>query len=359
MIDRTLKKPVNGVQEHDKKYQVLRKIGEGGMAEVYIADMLCQPGYSKRVAVKRVLPKLAQNHRFIRMFLDEARLGLLLNHSNIVHVFDVGRANGAYFIVMEFVNGVNLKEVYELYASRRMLVPIELTVFMIIEICRGLDYAHRLTDRESNPLRVVHNDINPANVLLSENGEVKLVDFGLSEAAVHVEKTDPDIVRGKFGYLSPEAAWGQGTDARTDVYAAGIILYEMLTGVRLFRGETDLESLNLARQSHVPSPRQYNPAIPVELEAVMYRALARQPKERFQTAREFGQALSQVLYRLGQPSDAFMIGDMVSVVRDHRRGERSERAALIEMMIEEELLGFESLDYDDPELTDHGSEALW
>ena len=347
------------MQETDKKYQVLRRIGEGGMAEVYIADMLCQPGYSKRVAVKRVLPKLAQNHRFIRMFLDEARLGLLLNHSNIVHVFDVGRANGAYFIVMEFVNGVNLKEVYELYTSRRVLVPVEITIALTIEICRGLDYAHRLTDREGNVLRVVHNDINPANVLISENGEVKLVDFGLSEAAVHVEKTDPDVVRGKFGYLSPEAAWGQGTDARTDVYAAGIILYELLTGVRLFRGETDLDSLNLARQSHVPSPRQYNPEIPAYLEAVLYRALARQPKERFQTAREFAQELSSVMFKFSRPVDPFMIGDMASVVRDHAASERSERAALIEMMIEEELLGFESLDYDDPELTDHGSEALW
>lgn len=329
------------------------------MAEVYIADMLCQPGYSKRVAVKRVLPKLAQNHRFIRMFLDEARLGLLLNHSNIVHVFDVGRANGAYFIVMEFVNGVNLKEVYELYTSRRRLLPAEVTVALLIEICRGLDYAHRLTDRDGNLLRVVHNDINPANVLMSVNGEVKLVDFGLSEAAVHVEKTDPDIVRGKFGYLSPEAAWGQGTDARTDVYAAGIILYELLTGVRLFRGETDLDSLNLARQSHVPSPRQFNPQISQELEAVMYQALARQPKERFQNAREFAQRLSSVLFKMNRPVDAFMIGDIVSVVRDHSASERSERAALIEMMIEEELLGFESLDYDDPEITDHGSEALW
>lgn len=347
------------MQDTDKKYQVLRKIGEGGMAEVYIADMLCQPGYSKRVAVKRVLPKLAQNHRFIRMFLDEARLGLLLNHSNIVHVFDVGRANSAYFIVMEFVNGVNLKQVCELYAAQQALVPLEVALAIVIEICRGLDYAHRLTDREGNPLRVVHNDINPANVLLSDNGEVKLVDFGLSEAAVHAEKTDPDIVRGKFGYLSPEAAWGQGTDARADIYAAAIILYEMVTGVRLFRGQTDLESLNLARQSYVPPPRRYNPEIPSELERALYHALARDPEDRYQTARQFGQALSRVLFEFARPVDPFVIGDIVSVVRDHRRAERSERTALIEMMIEEELLGFESLDYGDPEVTDHGSEALW
>lgn len=348
------------MDESEKKYQVLRKIGEGGMAEVYIADMLCQPGYSKRVAVKRVLPKLAQNHRFIRMFLDEARLGLLLNHSNIVHVFDVGRAGGSYFIVMEYVNGVNLKEIYELYTERNLLVPIELTLAIAVEICRGLDYAHRLTDREGNLLRVVHNDINPANVLLSAGGEVKLVDFGLSEAAVHVEKTDPDVVRGKFGYLSPEAAWGRGTDARADIYAAGVILYEMLTGMRLFRGSNDLESLQLARESYVPAPSQYNPEIPPSLEQVVYYALARDPAVRYPDARQLGQALSQVLFEIGRPVDPFTIGDMVSMVRDERRSERSERAALIEMMIEEELIGFESLDYSDPEVPDYdGSEALW
>ncbi|MEM9487714.1 MAG: serine/threonine-protein kinase [Myxococcota bacterium] len=348
------------MSEAEKKYQVLRKIGEGGMAEVYIADMLCQPGYSKRVAVKRVLPKLAQNHRFIRMFLDEARLGLLLTHSNIVQVFDVGRANGSYFIVMEYVNGVNLKEIYEFYIARHSLVPVELSVAVVVEICRGLDYAHSLTDRDQNLLKVVHNDINPANVLLSESGEVKLVDFGLSEAAVHVEKTDPDIVRGKFGYLSPEAAWGRGTDSRTDVYAAGIILYEMLTGVRLFRGETDLNSLNLAREARVPPPRQYNPEIPSSLEQVLYYALAKNPDDRCPTARQLGQALSHILFEVGHPVDAFSVGDMVSMVRHHSRSERSERAALIEMMIEEELMGFESLDYSDPEYVDYdGSEALW
>ncbi|MCG8422817.1 MAG: protein kinase [Proteobacteria bacterium] len=347
------------MRETEKKYQVLRKIGEGGMAEVYIADMLCQPGYKKRVAVKRVLPKLAQNHRFIRMFLDEARLGLLLNHSNIVHMFDVGRANGAYFIVMEYVNGVNLKEICEFYGAQQTLVPIEVTVAIAIEIARGLDYAHRLTDRDGNLLRVVHNDINPANVLLSENGEIKLVDFGLSEAAVHVEKTDPDIVRGKFGYLSPEAAWGHGTDSRADIYAVGVILYEMLTGYKLFRGDTDLASIQLAREARVPPPRHYNSDITGSLERVLYHALAKHPNDRCSTARQLGHELSQIIFELGRAVDAFSVGDMVTMVRNHRRSERSERAALIEMMIEEELMGFESLDYDEPEITDYGSEALW
>lgn len=351
MIDRTLTKYADGttvLTEPNQKYQVLRRIGEGGMAEVFLAEMRCQPGYNKRVALKRVLPRLVGNERFLRMFLDEARLGLLLNHANIVHVFDVGRASGAYFIVMEYVNGVNLKELLKCRTDRNLLLPIEMSIAIAIEMCRGLDYAHHLTDREGNPLKVVHHDINPANVLLSVNGEIKLVDFGLSEAAVHVEQTDADIVRGKFGYLSPEAAYGAGADHRTDIYACGIVLYEMLTGARLFQGKTDIESIQLARAARVPPPREINPDIPPLLEQVLYHALARDSRNRFQDARSFGRALNEVLFHMGRPVDAFAIGGMVDGVREELRDERSERAALIELMIEEELMEIEALDHEEP-----------
>ncbi len=341
--------------EPNQKYQVLRRIGEGGMAEVFVAEMRCQPGYNKLVALKRVLPHLAGNQRFLRMFLDEARLGLLLNHANIVHVFDVGHARGSYFIVMEYVNGINLKELLRRQDAHGALLPVEMGLAIAIEICRGLDFAHQLTDRNGTPQHVVHHDINPANVLLSVNGEVKLVDFGLSEAAVHVEKTDPDVVRGKFGYLSPEAAYGLGADSRADIYAAGIVLYEMVTGTRLFNGSTDLEAIQLARAAHIPPPSERNPDIPQNLEQVLYRALARDPRDRFQDARSFGRALTDVLFDFGRPINAFAIGGLVEVVRHELRDEHSERAALIELMIEEELLQFESLDYDGPETTAPGA----
>ncbi|MCA9666877.1 MAG: serine/threonine protein kinase [Myxococcales bacterium] len=336
------------MQQSDKKYRVLRRIGEGGMAEVYSAEMQCQPGYSKRVAVKRVLPHLARNRRFMTMFLDEARLGLLLSHCNIVNVFDVGRADDAYFIVMEYVNGVNLKEVWELFDQRNALMPLEVACAIAVEICRGLDYAHTLTDTQGNPLGVVHHDVNPANVLLSVNGEVKLVDFGLSEAALHAQKVDPDILRGKFGYVSPEAALGMRSDARSDLFAVAIMLYELATGQRLFYGKDDIESLQLARAAQVPSPRAANPYVPASLERVLLKALARDPDDRFQTARSFGLALTEVLFEMGRPVSAFRIGDVVDVVRSHRREHASERAAFIEMMIEEELMRFESLDHSDP-----------
>jgi serine/threonine-protein kinase len=338
-----------------QKYSVLRRIGEGGMAEVFVAEMLCQPGYSKRVAVKRVLPRLARNTRFMRMFLDEARLGLLLNHSNIVQVFDVGRADDAYFIVMEYVDGVNLKAIWERYQERRALLPLEVSLRIMIEVLNGLYYAHHLTDSRGNPLNVVHHDVNPANVLISTNGECKLVDFGLSEAAVHAERTDPDIVRGKFGYLAPEVAYGQGADARSDLYGLAIVLWELCTGRRLFEGKDDLESLALARAGRVSPPSSVNPTIPRSLDEVLLRALARHPDHRFADARDLAHELTEVLFELRQPVNAFTLGELVRKLQPS--DDRSGRAALIESLIEEELLHIESLQYDD--VTEPGQRPLW
>jgi len=338
------------------KYRVLRRIGEGGMAEVFIAEMLCQPGYTKRVAVKRVLPHLTRNHRFMRMFLDEARIGLLLNHANIVQVFDVGRADNAYFIVMEYVNGANLKEIWEECHARRMLVPLEISLAVIIDVCRALDYAHHLKDHQQNPLSVVHHDVNLSNVLLSTRGEAKLMDFGLSEAAVHAERTDPDVVRGKFGYISPEAAHGMGADARSDQFALGVVLYELVTGRRLFKGEDDLHSLQLARTATVPSPRQFNPEISPSLEQIIQRALARHPEHRFFDMRELANHLTTAMFELYRPVNAFTIGDFVQAIRKHAGD--SDRAAMIAAMIEEELMHFGALEYDD-EWSNTGKAPLW
>jgi serine/threonine-protein kinase len=330
------------------------------MAEVFCAEMLCQPGYVKRVAVKRVLPRLSANKLFLRMFLDEARLGLLLNHSNIVLVLDVGRAGDDYFIVMEYIDGVDLRAVWEAYTERGAMLPLELTLSIMVEICKGLDYAHQLVDTQGRPLYVVHHDINPSNVLLSTSGEVKLVDFGLSEAAVHVQRSDPDVVRGKFGYLSPEAAWGKGADYRSDMYAAAIILWEMVTGQRLFQGQDDMDSLSLAREARVPSPREFSPDIPNSLERIVMRALSKDPTERYRDARVLGRCLNQVLFNIGRPCSAFEIGDMVDAVRAYQREkvEVTDRAAMIERMIEEELDGFESLDYD-AESFPPSNQPLW
>jgi serine/threonine-protein kinase len=329
------------------KYRVLRCIGQGGMAEVFTADMLCQPGYSKRVAVKRVLPRLTRNARFMRMFLDEARIGLLLNHSNIVQVFDVGRAEGSYFIVMEYVDGANLRDIWVECQKRRTLMPLEISLAVIIDVCRALYYAHCLTDVRGNPLNVIHHDVNLANVLVSVMGEVKLMDFGLSEAAGCLEQSEPDVVRGKFGYISPEAAHGLRTDARSDQFSLGVVLYELVTGQRLFKGQDDLHSLALTRATEVPPPRAVNPEIPLDLEQVLLRALARDPAQRFSDMRDMANHLTMVLFDLFRPVNAFSIGDFVQIVRGPGPEDRSSRAARIAELIEDELLHFESLEYDE------------
>lgn len=282
-----------------QRYEVVERLDAGGMAEVFRAKARSLQGFEKQVAIKRVLPNLAKNEKFVKMFLDEARLSLHLSHANIVSVFDIGQAGGSYFIVMEFVDGANLKRFIEAARKRDGRVPLPLALYIGARICEGLQYAHEKRDSDRRPLNIVHRDISPPNVLLSWQGEVKLTDFGLAKATSQVELTDPGVVKGKFGYLSPEAAFGEPVDARTDVFATGIVVWEMLAGRRLFQGQTDIDTLHKVRGAEVPSLRQVNPGVDDELERILARALARDKAARYSSAREFGTALSNYLVGRG------------------------------------------------------------
>ena len=211
-----------------QRYRVLDRLASGGMAEVFLAESASIEGFKKRVAIKRVLPHLSEKTRFISMFLDEARLSAHLSHSNCVQVFDIGVGDSAYFIVMEYVDGADLKAIVEHLAERRKPFPVELAVHVAIQICQGLAYAHELTADGGTSLNVVHRDMSPPNVLITKYGEVKIVDFGLAKASSQLEKSEPGIIKGKFSYLSPEAALGEEIDHRTDIFAVGIILWEIL-----------------------------------------------------------------------------------------------------------------------------------
>ena len=224
----------------ESRYRITERIAAGGMAEVFKGVAESLQGFRKNVAIKRILPNLTKNQKFVTMFLDEARLSLFLQHANIVQVFDIGRADDTYFIVMEFVDGVDLKAILEWRRRIRKRLTVGQTLYMIMEVCKGLAYAHDLLNPETGrPLGIVHRDISPANVLISRNGEIKLADFGLAKAASQVEATDPGVVKGKMSYLSPEAARGENVDHRADIFAVGILLYEALTSKRLFYGESD------------------------------------------------------------------------------------------------------------------------
>lgn len=336
-----------------QKYRVTERIDAGGMAEVFRGVAESLQGFKKNVAIKRILPHLTKNKKFISMFLDEARLSLHLQHANIVAVFDIGQAPpdganpGAYFIVMEFVEGSNLKGVIDSQRRQGRRVRVAHTLYLMMEVCKGLAYAHDVTDETGRPLHIVHRDISPPNILMSRNGEVKLVDFGLAKATSQLEQTDPGVVKGKFSYLSPEAAWGKEVDRRADIFAVGIILYEMLTAKRLFYGETDYQTVELVRQAHVPSLSAQNPEVDAELEAVVRRSLARDPEQRYQSAGELQDALAHYLFSRGLKVTSRDIAQLVQeTIRERQQSQPVQVAPkkLIDELINEEINKFTSFE---------------
>lgn len=334
-----------------ERYRPLFKLDSGGMAEVYVAEAESMAGFKKKVAIKRILPSLLKDERFVRMFLDEARLSLHLSHANIVTVFDIGKSSSTYFIVMEYVEGINLKGILQEFARRGVTFPVHLAVWLLNEVLKGLDYAHNLRDPESGRLLgIVHRDISPPNILVSWNGEVKLVDFGLAKASTQLESTDPGVVKGKFSYLSPEAASGLEVDARADIFAVGILAYEMLTGRRLFLGETDYQTVQMVRGADVPSITAQNPEVTGELEAIIRKALARDADQRYQKASEFADDLLGFLFSRSLKVSARDLRELIAELRK-KRGPRKEpkpnESNVILKLIEDEFADFRSIDQAD------------
>lgn len=354
-----------------QRYHPLYKLDAGGMAEVYVAEAESMAGFKKKVAIKRILPGLIKDQRFVRMFLDEARLSLRLAHANIVSVFDIGESESTYFIVMDFIHGTNLKTLIEYAGKRGEPMPVSLTVFIINEVLKGLSYAHRLPDSETGrPLGIIHRDISPPNILISWNGEVKLTDFGLAKATTQLESTDPGVVKGKYSYLSPEAARAEEIDARADLFAAGILAFEMLTGRRLFRGKNDYQTIALVRAAEVPSIRSYNPQVPEDLEAILMKALHKDISQRFQTADDFADALIGFLFQHRMKVSARDLITYCAPIREEQEAERraAEKKAneerspggnnLIINLINEEMLHFRSLGQEDKKEPQAGAQPV-
>ena len=335
--------PESQHHHQQQRYRVIEKLASGGMAEVFRAESAGLEGFKKQVAIKRVLPHLSEKKKFISMFLDEARLSAHLSHSNCVQVFDIGVGDNAYFIVMEYVDGADLKAVLETLKKQGRELPVEEAVFISIKICEGLCYAHELIDSDGRPFAVVHRDVSPPNVLMTKHGEIKIVDFGLAKASSQLEKSEPGIIKGKFSYLSPEAALGKDVDHRTDIFAVGIILWEMLAGRRLFLGDTDFATVKLVQQAAIPPLTKINAKVTPELERIVGKALARDPAQRFQSARDLAVALNDFLYRYGKSVGSFKIATLVqSTIRDKQKA-RPMQHSIIGTLIEEALFEFTSL----------------
>jgi eukaryotic-like serine/threonine-protein kinase len=335
----------------DNRYRITERVASGGMAEVFRGVAESLQGFKKNIAIKRILPALTQNKKFVAMFLDEARLSLLLQHANIVQVFDIGHTDDTYFIVMEYVDGVDLKALTEWRRKINRRIPIAHSLYITMEICKGLSYAHELQNPETGkPLGIVHRDISPPNVLISKQGEVKVVDFGLAKATSQIETTDPGVVKGKMSYLSPEAARGEEVDSASDIFAVGILLYEMLTGKRLFYGETDYQTVELVRNAKVPPIKPQNPQVEPELEDVVRKALAKKKEDRFQSALDMQDALAQYSYSRGLKVISRDIAELVRQCLDDRASQSSDgkKTSIIDHMLQEEIVKITSVEFEDP-----------
>jgi serine/threonine-protein kinase len=286
------------------RYRLLSLIGKGGMGEIYLALGPGVAGVEKRLAIKKLLPTLAEDEGFVARFLDEARLVVTLSHGNIVPVFEAGRVGRDYFLAMEYVEGCNLREIGETLLEAKRLLPIPLALFIAHEVSRGLDYAHRKTDVEGRPLGIIHRDVSPQNVLVAFDGEVRLVDFGIAKAAGKSQRTFTGALMGKFAYMSPEQAMGLPLDGRSDQFALGVVLHELLTGQPLFDGETDPEVLRKVQETRVAAPSSIRAEVSPELDALVLRTLARDPVSRFADMGELTKALGKLLYNGPQAAGA-------------------------------------------------------
>ncbi len=262
-------------------YLLQQKIARGGMAELFLADYVRRDGFRRKVAIKRILPHLAGNKDFIKMFTREARLAALLQHPNIVQIFDYGKIENAYFIAMEFIDGKNLGEIL---AAMNQGLTVEKAVFIILEICKGLDYSHTKRDDKGKAFNIVHRDISPQNMLISYQGEVKISDFGISKASSEPSFTQAGVIKGKLAYLSPEQALGESINQQADIYALGLVFYETLTGKRVYKFSSDVEAIRTIPKKDIDPLIKSMPDLPEEVNRIVMKCLEKDKDRRYQNA---------------------------------------------------------------------------
>ncbi len=279
------------------RYELVARLGHGGMAEAWRARLLGEAGFTKSVFIKKVLPEYSDDYAFTSMLISEARISATLTHSNIAQVFDFGRVDNEYFLAMEHVEGQSLYSIVERVLTLKWhALPAEIAVHIGAEICRGLHYAHTRKDESGKPLGIIHRDMSPENVLISYEGQVKIIDFGLAKARdIRGFTTEPGVMKGKYLFFSPEQARGEDVDALTDVWATGVLLYELLCGKLPLQGPEYVVLPKLA-QGQFPRPRQLNPRLPAKLEEILMAALAVKKENRYRSSQAFGEALTGFLH---------------------------------------------------------------
>jgi len=294
------------------KYLLEDLIASGGMAEIYLARTEGIGGFEKVLAVKRLHPHFAADNDFAEMLIHEARVAVQLNHKNICQVFDLEKHEGRYILAMEYIHGRDLSRLQGRFREMGALMPIELALYIMQETCSGLSYAHRKTDPRGQPLGLVHRDISPQNILVSFEGEVKIVDFGIAKASLHASSSESGQIKGKFQYMSPEQARGDRIDARADIFGIGAMLYELVTGARLYDEDDEARLLQRARRGQFLPPNALRSDIPEPLEKIILKALARDVRQRFQSAQDLQLAISHYLHSFtSAPCDSIQLSQIM------------------------------------------------
>ncbi|MBU1431979.1 protein kinase [Myxococcota bacterium] len=283
------------------------------MAEVFKGKMFAPDGSAQAVAIKKILPHLAEDRRFVEMFIAEAKMAMQLNHANIAQTLELGRHGEDHFISMEYISGRDLLALHNHFRRTKSLMPTHLVAYVAARVAEGLDYAHRKKDGRGEPLGIIHRDISPQNVLISFEGAVKLIDFGIAKARKRsYEATRAGVLKGKFGYMSPEQVGKGEVDQRSDIFALGTVIHELLTGQRLFLGENDFATLDLVKEAQIPPPSVANPNVHPELDRILLKALAKHPDERYQTSGEMADDLERYLHATGNSLSRKPLSDWMS-----------------------------------------------
>ena len=274
------------------------------MAEVYKARMMGMEGFQKTVAIKRILAHLSDNDEFVRMFIDEAKLAAQLNHNNIIHIYDLGKIDRSHYIAMEYIEGRDLRSILQESRERGITAPIPISLYIATLLAGALDYAHKKRDFENRDLGLVHRDVSPQNVLISNDGDIKLCDFGIAKAASKASHTRAGALKGKLQYMSPEQAWGKDIDHRSDVFSLGIVLYEQLTSEKVFAGDSELSVLEQVRSPRISPPSTKNPEVEPEIDRIVLKALHPEREQRYQSARELQGDLEAAMREHGWSLDS-------------------------------------------------------
>ncbi len=311
---------MSGLFEQNSKigdYTLLRKLATGGMGEIWLAERKGISGFSKRVVIKTILECFADEPSLVDMFLQEGRIAAGLNHPNIAQTYDLGQVGRTYYMAMEYVNGRDLRNILLANVKKKQLVPLNLVLRIAAETCEGLYHAHTWHTPDGQHAGIIHRDISPQNILVTFEGKVKIIDFGIAKAAQSASRTRSGVLKGKYAYMSPEQVRGKQLDPRSDLFSLGVVLYEMLTARRLFKRDSELSTLDAVLESEVPSPKRFDVTVPKEVEDVLFKALARNPEDRFQDARQMQLALEEVMISCKLPaSSAHLAAYMDEIFHD-------------------------------------------